>query len=603
MKKLPFLIIFVFYLFQTAKAETEPNDNSSQANLLILNNTQDGTLTGTDVDDWFVLAVPQGGILNITVHKTGGGNARVYLLDADKVGFPEITNLYLGYSDSPPEGWILSYPVLPGNYYVHFFRYDPSVSYSVTPAVAPSSFGQDIEPNHVSTDAQVISSTGSVGGTLRYYRPNEGTDMADWFKMLVPQGGILNLKIHKTGPGNTWFRLRDAETPNFPEISNFYAGYGQSPTEGWNWGFPVLAGDYYFQVEEGEYWLDYKIEAALAAPIWGEDIEPNDSLNLAQNAPVNGTIPGLMGYYQPGFGYDNWDWFVLNTPENGLLSFQISKTGYQNGNVRIRNETAEIGTSYLGFSDQNTSFSQLVPAGKYYLGVEKYGGDFQYKVVSTLLPSPVANFTFAQTGNVFAFENTTLHQASFVWKFDDGTTATTVNAYHEYKEPGNYEVCLIATNVAGADTICQAVIMPGVARALPAEGGNTGDVTLQVFGGGLDTNYVAKIMDGTTVIAASTFTDFGGKSSINVQFDLRNKPVGAYELRIEKPGGPSYTVPGGFKIVEGVAANPWVRISGRNRILFNTWTTYTLDYGNFGNVDASFVPIWLSLFKESRAGC
>lgn len=722
MKKYLLFIALAFCIFQAVKAETEPNDIPTQANLLLLNYAQDGTLTGTDVDDWFILTVSQGGILTFTVHKTGGGNARMYLLDAGQAGFPEISNLYLGYSESPPEGWTLSYPVLPGTYYVHFFRYDPSVSYSVTPTLALSSFGQDIEPNQVAADAQTFSSNGAVGGTLRYYRPIDGADATDWFKMIVPQGGILNLKIHKKGPGNTWFhlldadnpnlpeissyyvgygespvegwswsipvlagncffqvtggeywldyqieaslvapayaedtepnndfsqagnfpvngfvsgtlryyrpgegwdskdwykmtvpqggvlnfkvhksgpgntwiRMRDAETPNFPEVSNFYTGYGQSPTEGWNWSFPVLAGDYYFQVEEGEYLLDYKIEAAFATPTWGEDTEPNDSLNLANHFPVNDTIGGLMGYYRPGFGYDSWDWFVFDAPESGLLSFQISKVGYQNGNARIRNETAEIGTSYLGFGDQNTTFSKIIPAGKYYLGFEKYGGDYQYKVVSNLLPAPVANFTFAQTGNVFAFENTTQHAANFLWNFDDGATATTVNAYHAYKTPGNFNVCLVAANAVGADTICKQVIMPGVARALPNRAGNTGDATIEIFGGGLDTSYVAKIMQGGTTVATADFTGFAGKSSIFVRFDLRNKPIGTYDFRIEKPGGPSYNVPGGFAIEAGIAADPWVSISGRNRILFNTWTTYTVNYGNRGNVDAKIVPVWLA---------
>ena len=722
MKKLFSLIILAFSIFQTAKAETEPNDNSTQANLLVLNNTQNGTLTGTDVDDWFILAVPQGGILTFTVHKTGAGNARMYLLDADKVGFPEVSTLYLEYSDAPPEGWTLSYPVLPGNYYVHFLRYDPSVSYTVTPTLTLSNFGQDIEPNHVSADAQDFNVTSSVGGTLRYYRPNDGTDQADWFKMVVPQGGILNvkihkkgpgsvwirfrdgekpglpelsnystgsgespvegwfwsypvlagvyyfqvvdgeywldykldaslsipgfvedaepnnnaleatnlasngsvsgtlryyaagegvdnedwykmavpqggklnLKIHKKGPGSVWIRFRDGEKPGLPELSNYSTGSGESPLEGWSWNYPVLAGVYYFQVVDGEYWLDYKLDATLDAPVWGEDIEPNDSLSVAQIFPVNDSIAGLLGYYKPGFGSDAWDWYVLNTTKKGLLSFNITKKGDNNGNVRLRSETAEIATTYLNPGDLTTTIGKIAPVGKYYLGFEKYGGDLQYKVVSNLLPAPVANFTVAQTGNVFAFENTTQLPASFLWNFDDGATATTVNAYHEYKSPGNFDVCLIATNAGGADTICQTVIMPGVARALPNRAGNIGDATLEIFGGGLDTNYVAKIMQGGTTVATSNFTGFAGKSSIFVRFDLRNKPIGTYDLLIEKPGGPSYTVPGGFTIEAGIAADPWVSISGRNRILFNTWTTYTVNYGNRGNVDAKLVPVWLA---------
>ncbi len=720
-KYLILLLLFSFY-FQTAKSETEPNDLATQANLIALNGSQTGNLIGTDANDWFLLNIPQGGILTLTIIKTGGGNARLYLRDAETSGFPEITNFYTGFGESPPMGWTTSYPVLPGNYYLHFERYDAPVNYTLSPTLSLSNYPQDVEPNNTVAQAQTMPVNGSVSGTLRYYgagegadtvdwykmtipqagilhllvhkkgpgntwvrfldgelgplpeisnfytgfgesppegwnwsypvlvgtyyfkvadggynldykldasltlpnyaedtEPNngyleaqtmpvngtvsgtlryygagEGADLQDWFKLTVPQGGYLNFTVHKKGPGNTWMRLRDGEKTDLPEISNYYTGYGESPPEGWNWSYPALAGTYYLQIEEGEANLDYQIVNALVPSPWGEDTEPNNDVATAQNFPIGDSIGGLLGYYDPGLDYDNWDWFKMTTTEHGLLSFNVNKIGYNNGNMRLRSETAEIATQYLPWGDNIVTFSKLVPAGNYYLGFEKYNGDLRYQVKSSLLPTPVAGFTYAQTGNVFTFENTSLHGGSYLWKFDDGTTATTVNAYHEYPEAGNYDVCLIATNPAAADTSCQVVVMPGVARALPAEGGNIGDVTVQVFGGGLDTFFIGKIMSGNTVIATSSFTDFGGKSSINVQFNLRNKPVGTYDLRIEKPGGPAYTLPGGFKIVTGVAANPWVRISGRNRILFNTWTTYTLDYGNYGNVDATFVPIWLA---------
>jgi PKD repeat protein len=725
MKKL-LTILVLFFVIISVKAETEPNDNSNQSNVLTLNATLDGVLSGSDIDDWYILNIPQGGILSFTVHKTGVGNARIYMLDADRAGFPEITNMYMGYSDSPPEGWTITYPVLPGNYYFHFLRYDPSVVYTITPSLVISNFGQDNEPNHVAADAQVFSSNGTVGGTLRYYRPNDGSDVTDWFKMVVPQGailnikiqkkgpgntwirmrdaelpglpeissyytgysdspaggwiwsfpmlagtyyfqvsegenwldyqleatlvppvytedmepnntytqtgnfmangsvtgtlryygagegwdlkdlykmsvprgGILNLQVHKSGPGNSWIRLRDAELTNYPEISNFYTGYSNSPAGGWNWRFPVSAGDYYFQIEEGENILDYKMESTLLVPIWGEDSEPNDSVKYAQHFPVNDSIGGLMGYYKPGSGYDGWDWFEINTIEYGLLSFAIKKLGLQNGNVRFRNVDTEIGSVYMGFGDQTVMFSKILPAGKYYVGFEKLEGDYQYKIVSNLLPAPVADFTFTLTGNAFAFENKTVHNASYVWKFDDGATATTVNAFHEYNAPGNFNVCLIATNPAGVDTTCKLVSLPGVARVLPNHGGNTGDATLEVFGGGLDTNFVAKIKEGNEIIALSNFTGLGGKSSIFIRFDLRGKKMGNYDLVIEKPGGLSYQVAGGFSIVAGVAADPWVSVNGRSRILFNTWSTYTVNYGNKGNVDAKMAPIWLVFSNE-----
>jgi PKD repeat protein len=726
MKKSILLLALLGLFCQQAKSETEPNDDATQANQILLNIGQSGSLLGTDVNDWFSLNVPEGGILTLTIIKTGGGNARLYLKDAETAGFPEITNFYTGFGDSPPAGWTMTYPLLPGNYYLHFERYDAPVDYTLTPTLSVSNYPQDLEPNNASVEAQTMPVNGSVSGTMRYYGAGEGVDMVDWFKMTVPQAGILHLTIHKKGPGNTWVRFLDGELGPLPEISNFYTGYGESPTEGWNWSYPVLAGTYYFKVSEGEYNLDYKLDASLTLPNyaednepnnsyleaqimpvngtvsgtlryygagegadlkdwfkltvpqggylnftihkkgpgntwmrlrdgektgqpeisnfytgygespaegwnwsfpalagiyylqiedgeynldyqvdnalvpspWGEDTEPNNDVATAQNFPLGDSIGGLLGYYDPGLGYDDWDWYKMTTTEDGLLSFNVNKIGNNNGNMRLRNETAEIATQYLPWGDNIVNFSKIVPVGNYYLGFEKYNGDLRYKVKSSLLPTPVAGFTYHQTGNVFTFENTTLHEATYLWKFDDGATATTVNAYHEYAEPGNFDVCLIATNPAGSDTSCQVVVMPGVARALPAEGGNTGDVTLQVFGGGLDTSYVAKIMNGGTVVATSNFTGFAGKSSIFVRFDLRDKPVGNYQLRIEAAGGPSYTVPGGFKIAQGIAADPWVSIGGRNRILFNTWTTYTVNYGNRGNVDARMAPIWLVFSKD-----
>jgi PKD repeat protein len=592
------LLLWLSLFSQVAYSETEPNDDLTQANQLILTIGQPGTLSGADVNDWFELNLSQSGILTLTFQKTGSGNGTFYLRDGEMAGEPEITNMYLSYAESPVEGWIWTYPLLAGKYYVQVNKNSDAINYTLTATLAISNYPEDAEPNDNLAQALPMPPNGAVSGNLHYYAAGEGVDQEDWYKLVVPQGGILKLTIHKRGNGNAWFYFKDGEMAAFPELSNFYFQYWESAAEGWTWSYPVLAGTYFFQIANGGGVLDYQLVAMLTPATWGDDFEPNDTLTTAQVFPVNDSTGGTLGYYRPGHGFDNWDWFKVTTGKYGLLAFNIAKKGGSNGNLHLRNSSAEVATQYMSFGDLTTTFSKIVPAGIYYLGFEKLGGDFQYKVVSSLLPKPIAGFTYNQTGNIFTFENTTLHNAACHWDFDDGTTATTVNAYHEYAEPGNFNVCLIATNVAGADTVCQLVTMPGVARALPAEGGNTGDVTVQVFGGGLDTNYVAKIMNGTTVIATSNLTRITGKSSISVRFDLRDKPVGNYQLRIEKAGGSSYTVPGGFKIVQGIAADPWIRINGRNRILFNTWTTYTVEYGNNGNVDATVVPAWL-LFSRS----
>jgi hypothetical protein len=47
--------------------------------------------------------------------------------------------------------------------------------------------------------------------------------------------------------------------------------------------------------------------------------------------------------------------------------------------------------------------------------------------------------------------------------------------------------------------------------------------------------------------------------------------------------------------VTGTKPNVWANIIGRDRILFNTETSYILNFGNKGNVDAVVAPIWLAV--------
>jgi hypothetical protein len=61
-KYLSLLLLFSLY-FQTAKSETEPNDNATQAHLITLIGSQMGNLMGTDANDWFLLNMPPGLLL------------------------------------------------------------------------------------------------------------------------------------------------------------------------------------------------------------------------------------------------------------------------------------------------------------------------------------------------------------------------------------------------------------------------------------------------------------------------------------------------------------------------------------------------------------
>lgn len=592
MKQILVLVLLMLFQAGLLRGETEPNDVAGQANPLLYNGSDTGSLSGTDVYDWFYIDLPQAGILQLTIHKTGTGNGWMYLRDGENAAVPEITNIYLNYWESPAEGWVLSYPVLPGRYYVQFTKGDYALNYRIASILLPPDWPADPEPDNTAGTALPLPVNGDVTGNVHYYGAGLGVDVEDWYVLDVPKGGLLQLVIHKRGAGNAWIYLRDGENIALPEITNVYTQYWESPPEGLLLSYPVLAGRYYVQVANGGGIVNYQIKSTLTPPGWPEDPEPNDDMSTAQPFPINDSISGLVGYYKVNSGPDPADWYVLNVPERGMLRFVMAKTGFSNANVRLRDANAEIGSAYLGFGDLTSAFSKTVQAGTYYLVLEKLNNDYQYKVALQFTPAPVAGFTYQQAGNTIAFENTSLKGETFTWNFDDGATGATVNAYHEYTTPGNYAVCLIAANPVDRDTFCRQVVIPGLARAYPDKAGNTGDASLRIYGGGLDTSCLVKLVQGGVIIAQSTLTGYGGKSAIISLLDLRNKPTGVYDLVVEKPGGPTYTIPNGFTILPGTSPDPWVSIVGRDRILFNTWTTYTVNYGNNGNVDARLVPVW-----------
>ena len=67
--------------------------------------------------------------------------------------------------------------------------------------------------------------------------------------------------------------------------------------------------------------------------------------------------------------------------------------------------------------------------------------------------APVAGFSSSSVFTTVTFSNLSTSALTFQWEFGDGNTSTLQDPVHTFP-PGNYTVCLYATNVCGTDTIC-----------------------------------------------------------------------------------------------------------------------------------------------------
>ena len=312
---------------------------------------------------------------------------------------------------------------------------------------------------------------------------------------------------------------------------------------------------------------------------------------------------GNLGHRKIGM-YDNVDWYKFSLPRDGIFTLRDTTASTLEYFVRLYEEDGTTLIKQLRrFTDNSGGLlSASLDEGTYYLQFEKYGFDYstygEYSFYPGFLPKPDAGFTFVQNISSVSFSNTSVNGESYLWDFDDGFTSTEVNPGHDYSGPGEYKVSLVAKNQAGSDTIYHYITIFGFQKIINNTGGNTGDVSVDIYGGGFTHESSVRLTrEGFDDIIPDTAL-YLRKGVLNALFNLRGAAMGEWDVEIETPGSNLIVGEGAFTIVEGTEPEPWVEISGRNLTLLGRWQTYTINYGNRGNVDASGVPLWLAVSEN-----
>lgn len=294
--------------------------------------------------------------------------------------------------------------------------------------------------------------------------------------------------------------------------------------------------------------------------------------------------------------------------KNGLLmigsrSAFYGTTKYQVDNIRLWNKAlsqddllknqlkAFTGTEaglkmFLNFDDTFKDISgngnDAIPL---YLGILK-NSDFN---------PPVPAFDLYQSMNQVSLTNKTQNGKTYNWSYGDGIVSTLGNPVYAYPKAGEYTITLEAMNANSKTATIKKATIVGLDRVEPLQAGNGGYATISVFGGGL-------VVEGTTVFLRKTGEpDIAGqklalptKGVLSSYFNLNGKTQGKWDFVVKK-GGTEQILKGAFTINKAEPPAPWVSVSGRGAILFNMWQTYTISYGNNGNVDALGVPMNIAI--------
>ena len=128
--------------------------------------------------------------------------------------------------------------------------------------------------------------------------------------------------------------------------------------------------------------------------------------------------------------------------------------------------TASGGSSYSWIpTGQTTSSIVVTPSSNTTYSVvatNASGCTGSTAVTVTIVPPPVASFTYSINGSIVTFTSTSQNATSWNWDFGDGGNSTSSSPFHSYFSYGTYTVTLITTNQCGSDTATAIITIVGI---------------------------------------------------------------------------------------------------------------------------------------------
>ncbi|MBX2927063.1 MAG: PKD domain-containing protein [Saprospiraceae bacterium] len=206
----------------------------------------------------------------------------------------------------------------------------------------------------------------------------------------------------------------------------------------------------------------------------------NGTTSTQQNPQVTYAAPGtyqicLAASSICGTGVQICQSVTVTCPAPQPL-FSFSVNGLQ---VDFAESSGNAPTQWLwSFGDGNTSMQQnpehtYAAPGEYIVCLQASsicGSNVFCDTVTINCVAPTAAFSVSTLGQLLLFSDASSNNPTqWLWNFGDGTISTDQNPLHLYPQNGAYQVCLIAGNACGADTICQNIIVGPVSVNEPAE--------------------------------------------------------------------------------------------------------------------------------------
>jgi hypothetical protein len=268
--------------------------------------------------------------------------------------------------------------------------------------LASGAFAQnETEPNNTPATANALTLGVPMNGGWCSGEP------ADVFAFTTLADGYLQVDFpvsHATTTINVYMQVRllDASGTDV-DGSTVTSGPSNVPDPNPFKLYCLAAGTYYLQVAgpANNECSTYALTAALVEPAFGNDAEDNDNSTQAQVVPQGAFAEGRVNY---SYGGDNADWFRFDTPDDGVVQFDLDAFNQNAGTYVSTFElyddalnslsvyTFSIGGLFAPDTAFNTFTRHCLGQGTYYLRIasdQMCGLSYRLRWNST--PPPFSN--------------------------------------------------------------------------------------------------------------------------------------------------------------------------------------------------------------------
>ncbi|MCX6200592.1 MAG: T9SS type A sorting domain-containing protein, partial [Bacteroidetes bacterium] len=233
-------------------------------------------------------------------------------------------------------------------------------------------------------------------------------------------------------------------------------------------------------------------------------------------------------------------WEEVGEDGNGLYPEKLEvKMGTANSSTGMTENVLDFGAlSVSSYEEQKAAFKPNATSS-YYLGFHCYSdADAWFLDVDdvhiTELLKPTAAFTTAPNGSsVNVTDGSTDMITTWDWNWGDGTTSQgQIAGPHTYTGTGTRTICLIVTNLAGADTVCHDITITGLEQVDISENISVyPNPTNKILNVNLNGTLKGEAKIEITNILGETLLSRTTQTSVE-RFDMSKLAQGVYYVRI-----------------------------------------------------------------------